>query len=106
MNSNKKAEIGKMVFPDKVCWYRNLAFHREDGPAIESHDGTKIWFVDGKRHRENGPAIELADGGKEWWLNDVQLTEEEFNQWLMKKSLNDKLHSTLVPRPKTKRGKI
>jgi hypothetical protein len=36
--------------------------------------------VNGKRHRENGPAIERADGTRAWYINDVQFTEEEFNQ--------------------------
>ena len=41
-------------------------------------DGTKCWYLDGKRHREDGPAIEYADGDKSWFLNGVELTEEEF----------------------------
>ena len=53
--------------------------HREDGPAIEWHDGGKMWYLNGKRHREDGPAVEYADGTKVWYLNDQFLTEEEFN---------------------------
>jgi hypothetical protein len=43
--------------------------HRLDGPAIERADGTKEWYVDGKRHRLDGPAYEQADGYKEWYVD-------------------------------------
>ena len=45
-------------------------FHREDGPAIEWADGTKEWWVNGKRHREDGPAVILSNGINFWWNND------------------------------------
>jgi hypothetical protein len=65
--------------------YRNEkgSFHREDGPAVEYSDGTKEWFINGLRHREDGPAVEY-NGGKWWCLNDIEYTEEEFNQELIK----------------------
>lgn len=44
-----------------------------------SDNGSKLWFLNGKRHREDGPAIEWFDGTQEWYLNGVKLTEEEFN---------------------------
>jgi len=43
-------------------------------------NGTKTWYMNGKRHREDGPAIEEADGSKEWYINGEGLTEEEFNK--------------------------
>ena len=43
-------------------------------------DGTKLWFLNGKRHREDGPAVEDADGTKSWYLNGKKLTEKEFNK--------------------------
>ena len=63
-------------------WYYNSdnQFHREGGPAIEWHDGTKSWYQNGQRHRIDGPAIEQSDGIKEWWINGKKLTEDEFNQ--------------------------
>jgi len=60
-------------------WYLNGKRHREDGPAVEWADGDKSWHLNGKRHREDGPAIEYADGDKSWYLNGKRLTEEEFN---------------------------
>ena len=57
-------------------------------------------------HREDGPAVEFTDGGKYWWLNDVELTEEEFNQWLSKKELNERLTEQLEVKPTGKKVKI
>jgi hypothetical protein len=68
--------------------------------------GNIIWLQHGKLHRDDGPAVEDQDGSKEWWINGIKLTEEQFNHELEKKVLNEKLHSTLAPRSKIKRGKI
>ena len=54
-------------------WYNSKdEFHRKnDLPAFEWHDGTKSWYINGKRHRENDkPAIEYSDGNKYWYLNN------------------------------------
>lgn len=59
-------------------WWQNGNLHREGGPAVEADDW-KFWFRDHKRHREDGPAVENADGSKEWWIDDVRMTEQEFN---------------------------
>jgi len=62
-------------------WYKDAkceVFHRENGPAVEYADGTKLWLHNGNRHRDNGPAFEFANGEKRWYLNGVQLTEAEF----------------------------
>ena len=86
-------------------WYYNSAnqLHRDEGPAVEYADGTKLWYQNGqlqrtdgpaiinrrrdkywyqynRLHRIDGPAVELPSGGKEWWINGVILTEAEFNQ--------------------------
>ena len=61
-------------------WYLNGKRHREDGPALERAGGYKAWYLNNKLHREDGPAIEWADGDKCWYLNDEYLTEEEFNK--------------------------
>ena len=49
-------------------WYVEGKRHRLDGPAIEFSNGTKYWYVEGKLHRTNGPAIELSDGDKFWYV--------------------------------------
>ena len=65
----------------RTLWYKDeemTILHRGDGPAIEWADGTKYWFLNGKRHRIDGPAGEAVDGDKEWWLNDQFM---EFSEW-------------------------
>ena len=62
-------------------WWVNGKRHRTDGPACEWTDGSKQWWVNGKRHRTDGPAVEYDDGSKQWWVNGEQLTEKEFNRW-------------------------
>ena len=44
---------------------------------IETADGTKKWYRNGKLHREDGPAIERADGSKEWLRNGLSLNPPE-----------------------------
>ena len=53
----------------KSWWVVNGKRHRLDGPAIEAADGYKAWYVDGKRHRLDGSAIEHTGGDKAWWVN-------------------------------------
>ena len=36
--------------------------HRTDGPAVESVDGYKTWYLNGVRHRLDGPAVVYPDG--------------------------------------------
>ena len=53
-----------------ICYYNDKEqLHREDGPAAEYLDGTKYWYINGKRHRLNGPAAEYANGDKSWYVN-------------------------------------
>lgn len=61
-------------------WWLEGKRHREDGPAVEWADGTKSWWLNGKRHREDGPAVEWYDGYKAWYLNGKELSEKKFNQ--------------------------
>ena len=61
-------------------WYVDGKRHRTDGPAIEYADGSKSWYVDGKRHRTDGPAVEWNDGDKSWYIDDVKLTEKQFKE--------------------------
>ena len=70
-------------------WWLNGKRHREDGPAVEYADGSKVWCLNGKYHREDGPAIEYANGTKHWYLDDKELTETEFKKVRLKKNLED-----------------
>ena len=66
------------VYDDRTEWKFNGVHHREDGPAIECANGSKVWYLNGKLHRADGPAIEHPDGIKIWYLNGVRLSEQEF----------------------------
>lgn len=73
---------------DKV-WYVNGRLHREDGPAREYVHGSKQWWFNDKPHRLDGPAFEFHNGDKEWWVNGRRIsceTQEEFEQLMKLKS--------------------
>ena len=61
-------------------WYLNGKRHRTDGPAVEWCDGGKRWYHNGKLHRTDGPAVEYTNGDKFWYCDDKELTEEQFNK--------------------------
>lgn len=63
-------------------------FHREDGPAIEWNNGSKEWWINGKRHREDGPAVEWSNGAKHWYLNGQYLTKSQWEQKMSKKNIS------------------
>ena len=62
---------------DVKIYFFNKLVHRLDGPAKEWKDGTKEWWVDGKRHRVDGPAIEYENGENEWWYDGKHYQSEE-----------------------------
>jgi hypothetical protein len=72
-------------------WYLNGQRHRADGPAIEWSTGTRAWWVDGLPHREDGPAVVWNDGTREWYLHGRLLT---FADWLSKAATPQ--HQTLM----------
>lgn len=58
-----------------------ILYQEKDGLTIICEQGDKTWWnQDGKRHRTDGPAIEYVDGSKSWWVDGKKYTEEEFNK--------------------------
>ncbi len=108
LNNELHREDGPAIeyFDGAKAWYRNGLYHRSDGPAYEMPGEVATWYLDGIKHREDGPAVMQSDGTKEWWINGIELTEREFDQWLGKRQLNEKLQSSLAPSPSSKKGKI
>lgn len=86
-------------------WWREGVLHREDGPAIECKN-FKAWYKYGKLHKEDGPAVIYRGGESEWYINDVNYSEGEFNHWLEKRQLNERLHIGLDEKPRYKKSKI
>ena len=68
-NNNYKEYTVRVYNDGSKSWYLNGKRHREDGPAIERADGYKEWWLNGNRHRVDGPAVEDSDGSKYWYLN-------------------------------------
>ena len=77
----------------------------KNGRYIEEF-GTVRWYQNDVLHREDGPACMYHDGTKRWWLGGVKYTEEEFNHWLSKKQLNERLTEQLEEKPTGKKVKI
>ena len=50
--------------------------HRDDGPAYETANGSKVWYRNGELHRDDGPAAEYSDGRKEWYHDGRPLTPQ------------------------------
>jgi len=56
-----------------------------EGPAVESDDGSKEWYLEGKRHRSDGPAVERADSilmeGRcgVFIINSIERTDQQLN---------------------------
>ena len=58
-----------------IWWYKDAKckiLHRENGPAVESADGDKFWWQNGRRHRTDGPAIEWCNSTKEWYQDGLR----------------------------------
>jgi hypothetical protein len=80
--------------------WRNEAgqIHREDGPAVEYANGTKVWYINNLRHREDGPAIEDKSGAREWWFNNklhretgpARITEDGSKVWYIRGTMHRK----------------
>lgn len=120
---------GRYIEGEDINWYLDDQLHREDGPAVEHIHGIYMWYLCGKLHREGGPAIEWLDGDTEWWrnghlhredgpacenknkenewyLNNIKLTQEDFNQRIIINNLNKRLNNELDRKFLEKKRKI
>ena len=64
------------IVGNKRWFNEDKLLHRDedDLPAVEWIDGTKSWWINGKRYRKNGlPAVEYVNGSK-YWYDEVGLT--------------------------------
>lgn len=60
-----------------IVWSNEIGqFHREDGPAVEYYNGSKLWYVNGRPHRVDGPAVMWACFPSEWWVNGFRITNQ------------------------------
>ena len=68
----------------KPSWFSNENWVGT-GPAIEREDGTKTWYVYGKRHRLDGPARECADGTKLWYIMGRKVSKPDVDSFRLKR---------------------
>ena len=74
---DSKYFIGKITDSwNDIHWYKNGKRHREDGPAVEKADGSKIWYKEGKIHRLDGPAVKYSNGDEDWYKDGVLHRED------------------------------
>ena len=58
-------------------YYKNGLYHRDnDLPAIIADNGSKHWFINGKRHRIGNPAVMYSTGSQIWYFDDVMHRED------------------------------
>jgi hypothetical protein len=70
---------------DAMTWYAmshddfyKQIYHRDDGPAYVSTNGTKKWYCRGKLHRVDGPAIMWGSGDIMWFIHGLQYSFREY----------------------------
>ena len=59
--------------------------HRVDGPAFESDDRGKMWYVNGNLHRLDGPALISAIDSKKWYVNGTFILEVNHKDKIIKR---------------------
>jgi hypothetical protein len=76
----RAANDGPIETPDGTRrWYKDGKLHRDDGPAYEGIDGTKMWFANSQIHRIGGPAIIHPDGSEEFWIKGQFMTPAAYD---------------------------
>jgi hypothetical protein len=89
--------VCKIISNNSIRHLKNGDYHREDGPAIESENGDKFWYINGLEHREDGPAIEYIGGGKQWlykgeeYGTDYDFTDESWKEFIENKKREEGL---------------
>jgi len=60
--------------------FEYLIFNIDEEERIEYQYGHKWCRRNDKLHRADGPAIERSDGSKYWYLNGKRYSEKDFNE--------------------------
>ena len=82
-----------ITYDGTKMWYINGKLHREDGPAYENYNSYNAWWINGERHREDGPAIELSNGTERWYINGIELSPKEIEEQKQKIALAKQITS-------------
>jgi hypothetical protein len=74
--SNNQDEISLSKYVNGLsnfsCEDEKGRLHRDDGPAVLTHNGMKKWYKHGNLHRLDGPAIDYRYK-KEWWIDGERI---------------------------------
>lgn len=65
-------------------WYRNGKKHREDGPALIANNLAEIWYRNGVKHRDDGPAAIYQNGIEFWYKNGKRIFSEKHKRNISK----------------------
>lgn len=57
-----------VIRDDHEMWFDHGRLHRRHRPAIES-PRYRAWYRQGRLHRKSGPAVIYSDGTREYWIN-------------------------------------
>lgn len=84
MSSNLEIDnIGNKIWKNKKS-----ELHREDGPAVEFSNGTKMWIINNEFHRTEGPAVIHNNGIVRYMLHDIDYATKEL--WFASLILEEK----------------
>ena len=61
-------------------YYNSAGYlHRDEGPAVITRSGTKMWFQNGWLHRIGKPAVVYPNGNGYWYLHGEEYTKSEYD---------------------------
>lgn len=72
-----------------IHYYKEGKLHRENGPAIQSENGSEFWYKEGKLHRLDGIAYKRLVGLSfkfGWFIEGKNYSEEDFNKEIVKRN--------------------
>ena len=78
-NPKKKRRARKVIdtYGDTYYYNSKNQHHRKNGPAVITRY-YNLWYKNGIIHREDGPAVEWHHGSKEFYLDGKQYSEREY----------------------------
>ena len=63
----------------KITWEKFMSIVSRDTNGIYNVEGNIFYYVNGALHRIDGPAVESKNGDKSWFINgELYLSEEGY----------------------------
>jgi hypothetical protein len=92
INGKFKKFSVKSVWENDVTHFEcdeNDLLHAENGPALITKAGAKVWYKHGLCHREDGPAYIISDNVKSWYYEGQEIDvkcQEDYERYFKLKS--------------------